>query len=48
MALPGTASRLHLLTDQLADRLARDHFDTPDDITELAKRACSRAACSAS
>lgn len=28
--------RLHLVTDQLADRLARDHFDTPADITELA------------
>ncbi len=28
--------RLHLLTDQLADRLARDHFDTPADIAELA------------
>lgn len=28
--------RLHLITDQLADRLARDHFDTPADITELA------------
>jgi len=28
--------RLHLLTDQLADRLARDHFDTPADVAELA------------
>jgi hypothetical protein len=28
--------RLHLLTDELADRLARDHFDSPADIAELA------------
>ncbi len=28
--------RLHLLTDELADRLARDHFDSPADVAELA------------
>ncbi len=28
--------RLHLVTDRLADRLARDHFDTPADLAELA------------
>lgn len=35
-ALTDFRRRLHLLTDKLADRLARDHFDTPADITELA------------
>ncbi|HEX6292727.1 MAG TPA: hypothetical protein VFZ66_26320 [Herpetosiphonaceae bacterium] len=29
--------RAHRLTDQLQDRLDRDHFDTPDDISQLAQ-----------
>jgi hypothetical protein len=36
-ALLAFRRRLHLLTDQLADRLTRDHFDTPADVIELVK-----------
>lgn len=34
-ALHDLRRRLHLLTDQLADRLTRDHFTTPADLDQL-------------